>query len=500
MRRSWLAFAVLAALVIAGAALLSVSTVRAERRRAGDELLRQALWRLDGRATALLLSAAARSAEAPGRPDPANPVSAHLEVAAGGRVTAAAGTWPGDALPAALAALLPGLPAPEAAVDDDALFSQLTPQQSSSNAFGPRGSASRRMQSAVLAVRDLRSGPVSARWAAGSLVLVRQVRRDRQELVQAAVLDWPRLQREFAEAIADLLPQARLEAADERDPQPDQLAALPARIVGTAPATPLPADLAGMLAAAWLAVAGGLAGGAAALAAAHRLAERRAVFVSAVTHELRTPLTALRLHADLVADERVGGDPDRRAAAVQVLRGEAARLGRLVENVLDYARLERRAPPRLQAVALGELLDRFRPALAARLAEAGMALEDGPPAAAVVRCDPEAVGRILVNLADNAAKYGAGPVRLEAAAAGGAVELRLRDHGPGLPAGLRLFIPFSRSAEAAAGAAPGVGLGLALCRQLARAQGGDLRLEAPADGPGTCAVLTLPAAPPASAG
>jgi signal transduction histidine kinase len=105
------------------------------------------------------------------------------------------------------------------------------------------------------------------------------------------------------------------------------------------------------------------------------------------------------------------------------------------------------------------------------------------------------VGRILVNLADNAAKYAAAGGRVELTiTAGAAIEIRLRDFGPGLDAATRrrLFQPFHRSAEAAAGSAPGVGLGLALGRRLARAMGGDLRADVPADGRGLVMVLSLP--------
>lgn len=488
MIRAWLALAAVAVLIIAGTALLTVSTVRAERQRAADERLRQALWRLDGRATELLLSAAARSVESPGWLRREDPILAQLEVDADGLVVAAAGTWPGDALPAALAALRSSLAAPGGQLAEPTV--QMQQQESLYNGYSSRSGNANRMQNAILARVPTPSGPVVARWAAGSLVLARRISRNGADLVQAAVIDWPRLQRDFAEAVVDILPAANLIQADEREPRPDQLAALPARVVGGPPPA-LPDGVLGMLAAAWGAVGIGLIGAVAALAAAHRLAERRATFVSAVTHELRTPLTALRLHADLVADERVGGDPVRRASAVQILRGEAARLSRLVDNVLDYARLERRRPPRLEGHDLAELLPQLVPALTARLSEAGMALEAATPGSIRVRCDADAVGRILLNLADNAAKYGAGPVRLEVAVAAGRAELRLRDHGPGIPEGLHLFVPFSRSAEAAAGSAPGVGLGLALCRRLARAQGGDLRLERPADGPGACAVLTL---------
>jgi K+-sensing histidine kinase KdpD len=78
------------------------------------------------------------------------------------------------------------------------------------------------------------------------------------------------------------------------------------------------------------------------------------------------------------------------------------------------------------------------------------------------------------------------------------VELRVRDHGPGLPEGVQWLRPFSKSAHQAAESSPGVGLGLALSRRLARQLGGSLRSEPPAAMPGACLVLTLPSCPSAS--
>lgn len=496
MRGAWLAFAAVAALILGATALLTLSTIASERRRSGDELLRQALWRLDARAGELLLAAAIGSAERGWLVREGEAAIAYLEVDPAGQVIAASGSWAGDALPAALAAMATALPPPAAPTDGSRQADRLEQQELDTqwNGYGSRASNNLRLQQVAQSIAPLATGPVTARWAAGQLVLVRQVQRDDTMHVQAAVLDWARLQREFAALVADLLPAARLEAVPTTQPGFDCLAALPARLVPGPVALALPPGVGGMLAGAWAAVLAGLGGAAAALAAAHRLAERRATFVSAVTHELRTPLTALRLHADLIADPRVGGDAQRRDGAAQILRHEAARLSRLVDNVLDYARLERRRPPQPQRHDLAMLLPPLLPALSARLAEAGLTLAAEAPPALAVRCDADAVARILANLADNAAKYGRGPVRLTISASGGTVEIRLRDHGPGIAADLRprLFVPFARSAEAAAGAAPGVGLGLALCRRLARAQSGDLRLEQPIDGPGVCAVLSLP--------
>jgi signal transduction histidine kinase len=116
-----------------------------------------------------------------------------------------------------------------------------------------------------------------------------------------------------------------------------------------------------------------------------------------------------------------------------------------------------------------------------------------------VRVDLSVVDQILSNLVDNAVKYaGDAPdrrIHLDVAPSGRWLSLAVRDHGPGLPprAIRRLFRPFSKSAHDAAQSAPGVGLGLALSRRLARSLGGDLRLQA--NGPlGACFVLTLPLA------
>jgi signal transduction histidine kinase len=114
-----------------------------------------------------------------------------------------------------------------------------------------------------------------------------------------------------------------------------------------------------------------------------------------------------------------------------------------------------------------------------------------------VRADRSALEQILLNLVDNACKYAAGSdppaIEIELRAADGSAAIRVRDHGKGVsPAGRRrLFRPFSKSDRDAANSAPGIGLGLALSRRLARAQGGELSLES--SGPeGAAFVLTLP--------
>jgi K+-sensing histidine kinase KdpD len=116
----------------------------------------------------------------------------------------------------------------------------------------------------------------------------------------------------------------------------------------------------------------------------------------------------------------------------------------------------------------------------------------------VVHVDASAVEQILFNLVDNACKYAAPTatekiIHLEALPDHKFAMLRVRDHGQGISAegAKRLFQPFGKSAHEAAHTAPGVGLGLALCRRLSRSMGGDLRLDTLVKN-GACFVLTLP--------
>jgi signal transduction histidine kinase len=237
------------------------------------------------------------------------------------------------------------------------------------------------------------------------------------------------------------------------------------------------------------------------LAGVASLSERRGAFVSAVTHELRTPLTTLRMYTEMLADGMVA-DAAQRQHYLQTLRAEADRLGHLVENILAYSRLERnRAGYELSVVTLSDVLPRTVERLADRAKQAGMSLQaDLRPdvLACRLRTNALALEQILFNLVDNACKYAAGvpdkTIRVSAVTAGGAVTLTVRDHGPGLhpPTG-RMFRAFTKSVQEAANTAPGLGLGLALSRRLARSMGGDLRLD-PTVTDGAAFVLTLPTA------
>ena len=341
-----------------------------------------------------------------------------------------------------------------------------------------------------------------ARWLDGDLVLLRRVRQGNTRLLQGTWLDWPALRSFLLERIAPVVPASDLRpvgAHDAADPA-RQLALLPARLVpGPMPETE-PQDWTPVrlsLAAAWVAALLGLVGVGGVLKGTVALSQRRADFVSAVTHELRTPLTTLRLYTGLLREGSLSDE--ERPSFLATLENEADRLAHLVDNVLVFSRLEggRLDASPLESVRVADLLERAVPHLTQRAAQAGLALAvEVPPEVGGRRALVHAAGveQILANLVDNACKYAASAaeptLRLGAEERKRRFVLTLSDHGPGIAARerRRIFRAFHRSG-AAGDRAPGVGLGLALSRRLARRMGGDLRL-ARSDG-GACFELLL---------
>ncbi len=230
-----------------------------------------------------------------------------------------------------------------------------------------------------------------------------------------------------------------------------------------------------------------------------RFERRRSDFVSAVTHELRTPLTSFTLYTEMLAENK-----QLPAATVdkyhQKLHRESLRLNHLVENVLSFARLSRGKVRGRQDLGIcGEILPQLFQTIEAALREAGFSFQytlDQRCHHVQLRTDLLTLQQVLTNLSDNAIKYAKTPqasVSIYVLQTHRHIQIRFSDKGPGIPSSQRrtLFTPFQRSTSSDKGKQPGIGLGLALSRDLLRSISGDLRLEENANG-GCCFMISLP--------
>jgi signal transduction histidine kinase len=526
----WSAFAFCVALLLAALAWSSASMLALERAelaaRAQAELeenTRLALWRLDSTLMPLLARESARpSAEYTMDPAGASAllreaspeVLLHFQLAPGGAITSPEGRPERlDEIRTVLAStdLAARLPREPAPLPKAAFKAEAKAELQSAKNVQEFQARQQTFQNTLVVPRAVpaprpstREGALTALWVGDALLLARRVGIGGAVHVQGCWLDWTRLRGELLASVEDLLPGARLEpaAAAARPDEERRLATLPVRLLPGAVAVAQPSGLSPTrlsLAGVWACALLAALAVAALLRGVMELSERRQVFVSAVTHELRTPLTTFRLYTDMLAEGMVTDEAKRRDY-VDRLRTEAERLGHLVENVLFYARVESgRSAAAREAFDLGPALVEMRPRLAERATRAGLELALANAEGATVHVDRSALEQILLNLVDNACKYAAAstPPRIEmdVQASDGRAIIRVRDHGPGLsPMGRgRLFRAFAKSDRDAANSAPGIGLGLALSRRLARAQGGELSLEA--SGPeGAVFALSLPLA------
>ncbi|QJW94420.1 sensor histidine kinase [Frigoriglobus tundricola] len=338
-----------------------------------------------------------------------------------------------------------------------------------------------------------------------TLVLLRAAKIDQKTVYQGVVLDWGKLEQVLKEEVRDLFPDAALvPVRDAAGVSPDRaMTSLPVQL-DPGPVPPLPSagwtPLRFGLVLAWVAAlvafaAVGLSGW-----SLVDLAERRIRFVSAVTHELRTPLTSLRLYIDLLLSGMIQ-DEAKRQEYLNTLATESDRLHRLIDNVLDFAKLEkRRANGDMRPVKVGDLLDQLRGTWTDRVGADGKELVIVSTLAAELEVctDAAMVQQIVGNLIDNARKYtrDADDKRIWLwAKPGGAdrIVFEVEDRGPGVPAGERksIFKPFRRGTHADARAG-GAGLGLALAKQWAEVLGGTVAYRAAEGAPGACFRLELP--------
>jgi signal transduction histidine kinase len=230
-----------------------------------------------------------------------------------------------------------------------------------------------------------------------------------------------------------------------------------------------------------------------------QLARMRDDFISGVSHELRTPLAQIRMFAELQEAGKLRTSEERERA-VSVINREAQRLTHLVENILRFSRLRRTGERRLVrervelAATAAEILEAFRPLANGRR----MIIDAGVEDRLAVVAQRDAVNQVLVNLLDNAVKYGptGQTIRLAATRRDGFARLVVDDEGPGVPQGdrTRIWEPYLRLDRELDSRVAGTGIGLAVVAQLADSNGGRAWVE-DAPGGGARFVVELPAAP-----
>ena len=230
-----------------------------------------------------------------------------------------------------------------------------------------------------------------------------------------------------------------------------------------------------------------------------RAQEQERQFLMSVSHELRTPLTSIRGYSEAVID---GAAEDPVAAAV-IISTEAQRLERLVQDLLDLARLDAdRFSLDVAVVDAAEVVRQVTGGFQPRMDELGLTLElaSGSDHPCPVSADGDRLGQIVANLVENAASFARSRVVTGAGGDPSRAVVWVDDDGPGIPAD-QLTRVFDRhvTSDRSVGRRQGSGLGLAIVRELATAMGGSVRAESPLlDGHGTRMVVELrPATSPA---
>ena len=335
-------------------------------------------------------------------------------------------------------------------------------------------------------------------WVEGELLLVRPLKDSGVTRYQCCWLDWERIQVALRAESNDLLPMGQIQFEPVEDEKPVRLGmaltTLPVQLsmdreqlragfsLEGDPALSGSLSAGTILSLSWIGFLFSACVAAVLLRQVMSLSERRANFVSAVTHELRTPLTTFRMYSEMLAGGMV--PPDKQEQYVGTLRRQANRLSHLVENVLQFAKLEN-SPDQssVQAVQVGSMLDRFVDRLESRVGEERFEFALRVPdevGQLEVRTQPVMVEQVLFNLVDNACKYGkpstTGKVELRLRCDAGWLRMEVSDGGPGVDVDerRRVFKPFHKTDLEAANSEPGVGLGLALCKRMAVSLGGKL--------------------------
>jgi two-component system phosphate regulon sensor histidine kinase PhoR len=212
-------------------------------------------------------------------------------------------------------------------------------------------------------------------------------------------------------------------------------------------------------------------------------AERSRNFVSAVSHELKTPLTAIRMYGEILSDNLVPDD-NKRQEYYRTITRESERLTRLIDNVLNLSRLERRRELQLRQ---GDVRPHLRDAIEVLRPHAerqGFAIElECDAELPEVDFEPDALKQVAFNLVDNSVKYGRDVqdkrIKVELRRTNTGVRLTVRDFGPGVQSSHidKIFLPFFRGERELTRKFAGTGIGLALVKSLVLGMHGRVTAE-----------------------
>ncbi len=226
------------------------------------------------------------------------------------------------------------------------------------------------------------------------------------------------------------------------------------------------------------------------------VAKLKSDFVANVSHELRTPLALIRLYAETLELGRLTS-PEKHEEYYRIIRKESERLTALINNILDFSRIEAgRKEYDFRNTNLAELVRATLEAYRFQIEQHGFSFqekieENVPP----VRVDREAIARSLLNLINNAIKYSPGEKYLgvKLYRANGTVKLEVEDHGIGIPRGeqSKIFDKFYRAGDPLVHNTKGSGLGLSLVQHIVKAHGGQVSVES-APGKGSKFTIALP--------
>ncbi len=225
-------------------------------------------------------------------------------------------------------------------------------------------------------------------------------------------------------------------------------------------------------------------------------AREKTTFVSSVSHELKTPLTSIRMYAELLQAGRIK-QPEKISHYLSVIVTESQRLTRLVNNILDFGRLEEgKKNYNMENLELSSLLNEVVNIHKLRIAQSGLKLEVSIPDKRIpVHTDRDAIEQVILNLTDNAIKYAGMGEKLIISVDESDPDfynINLCDFGPGIPTEQteKIFEKFHRVDNSLTSKQPGSGLGLSIARRILRDLGGDLQYM-PGEKSGSCFIIKI---------